>query len=109
MSLLYESVIEVYGMGEGVVVDELLLEMKKRFGFDGKLDGKQDEWMALRGQHTLWYDESVDKIIRQIVKLIWDMNGAYCNVTVNTLCLDTLPYEFYDFDEDDYNQKEDKK
>lgn len=35
---------------------------------------------------------------------IWNANGGYCRVMVNTLCLEELPYVAYPMEEVEYEE-----
>jgi len=51
-----------------------------------------------------------DETLEEIVHAVWKVNGAYCDVGVQSLYLEELPWEDHLFNEEDYANftKEDK-
>lgn len=46
-----------------------------------------------------------DLAMKDIARAIWQANGGHCEVTVDLLCLDALPWRRYDFPLDTYKDK----
>ena len=42
-------------------------------------------------------------LLREIVGTVWKINNAYRSVTVRSLCLEDLPWEDHNFNEEDYD------
>jgi hypothetical protein len=48
--------------------------------------------------------ETDDDFADRLAKTVWQANGGFCEVSVQTTCLEYLPYEDHSFDEDDYGR-----
>ena len=74
-----------------------------------------DEWYPLDysdiptnqasdGQGSLCGGETEEAFTERLAKAVWKANGDYCEVEVQALYLDELPYETYICDEDRYEE-----
>lgn len=48
--------------------------------------------------------ESEEEFAACLTEAIWKANGKFCNVNVTATFLEELPYESYEFDEEDYQR-----
>ena len=60
--------------------------------------------MTLSGRGSLGGGESEDQFAERITKAIWQANGHFCAVEVTATYLESLPYETYQLDKDDYDR-----
>ena len=69
-----------------------------------------DDWHECGGVLTtcredrLCGGETEEEFARRLAKAIWAANAGFCQVEVAATYLEDLPYEEYNFDEDDYRQ-----
>ncbi len=54
------------------------------------------------GQSYLTGGESEEEFAEYLAKNIWEANDGFCEVEIRATYLENLPYETYDFNEDDY-------
>ncbi len=59
---------------------------------------------ASTGTDNLCGGETEEEFARRLTKAIWKANGIYCEVEVQSLCLEYLPYESYVLDEGEYEE-----
>ena len=60
--------------------------------------------MTLSGDGRLGAGESEDDFAQRITKAIWQTNGQFCSVEVTATYLESLPYETYQLDKNDYDR-----
>jgi hypothetical protein len=54
------------------------------------------------GDGQLGGGESDDEFSQRLAKAIWAANGGFCEVELHSTYLDDLPYESFNFDQNDY-------
>ena len=68
-----------------------------------------DDWTTVgryhssSGESSLGGGMSEEEMAESLVKAVWKANGAYCVVKVRAACLEHIPYNDHEFDEDDYD------
>lgn len=55
-----------------------------------------------RGDITLYGGQSDSEYAEELVKKLWEAEGCYVNFTINMTYLEDLPYEEYEYSEDEY-------
>jgi hypothetical protein len=60
--------------------------------------------LSAYGEDRLCGGEMEDEFAARVAKAAWTANGEYCAVNVNCTCLEDLPFESYDFDEERYDE-----
>lgn len=63
-----------------------------------------DNRLTASADASLCGGETEEEFAERLAKAIWAANGDYCQVEVNATYLETLPYESYCFDEEDYGR-----
>jgi len=56
------------------------------------------------GENNLCGGESEEEFANRMSKAIWEANDAYCEININATYLEDLPYESYNFDEEEYKE-----
>jgi hypothetical protein len=72
--------------------------------FSVEVDAKSVQTLTGNGIGSLCGGEDEDEFSDRLAKAIWKANGRYCEVGVQALYLEELPYEHYDRGEDDYER-----
>jgi hypothetical protein len=73
-------------------------------------DWHEDPPEAQRRQLIGWGDDQLcagvteEEFLDRLGEAIWKTNGGYCDVEIQSIYLDDLPYETYELDEDDYHR-----
>jgi hypothetical protein len=72
--------------------------------FSIEVDAKTVRTLTGNGIGSLCGGEDEDEFSDRLAKAIWTANGRYCEVEVQALYLEELPYEHYVREEDDYQR-----
>ena len=99
MSRNYEMSVEVarYRLERGAAIQEAAgheWPFDDWYGRDGTLEAS--------AAGDLCGGESEEEFTERLSVAVWKANGAYCEVTVDATCLESLPYETHCLDEADY-------
>jgi hypothetical protein len=65
-----------------------------------KTNSGGNEEISLIGQDNLCGGESEEHFANRLAAAIFDANGGPCEIHVNAICMEDLPYESYHFDKD---------
>ncbi len=65
---------------------------------------EHDNRLTSTAEGRLCGGETDDDFVARLAKAVWQANGEYCEVSVQSTCLEYLPYEDHSFDEDDYRR-----
>lgn len=63
-----------------------------------------DKTYSSTSEGSLTGGESEEEFATRLTRAIWEANGGFCYVSVAMTCLEYLPTEYYEFDEDDYKK-----
>jgi len=101
MSRYYEMIITVSAraLGRKDAIEEAA---RAEWDFGDCYEGEDS--MTLSGDGCLCGGESEDEFAQRITKAIWQTNGQFCSVEVCATYLESLPYETYQLDKDDYDR-----
>ena len=108
MSRSYEMMITVTGFDESC-----LFEIEKACfanwpfeaeSFSVDRDTKNTRVLSGNGIGSLCIGESEEEFTDRLAKAVWKANGSYCEVGVQALYLEGLPYERHLREEDDYER-----
>jgi hypothetical protein len=72
--------------------------------FSVEIDAKNVQTLTGNGIGSFCGGEDEDEFSDRLAKAIWEANGKYCEVEVQALYLEELPYEHHVREEDDYER-----
>lgn len=72
--------------------------------FSVEVDAKGGRTLTGNGIGSLCGGEDEDEFSDRLAKAVWVANERYCEVEVQALYLEELPYEHYDRGEEDYER-----
>ena len=101
MSRHYEMMITVNDMAPDRK-DAIEEAARAEWDFGDCYEGERS--MTLSGDGRLCGGESEDEFAERITKTILRANGQFCAVEVTATYLESLPYETYQLDKDDYDR-----
>ncbi len=106
MSRSYEMTVKIRGAApDRVEVIKKAAESEWAFDVWYPLDHPDDARnFAADGSGNLCSGEREEEFVERLSRAIWKANGAYCEVEVQVLCLDCLPYETHILDEGAYEE-----
>ena len=64
-------------------------------------DTYKDQMTSVDTLGTAFIDEA--ELAEAIINAVWKANQSYCYVNVHMLCMDSLPYEFFESCEEEYD------
>ena len=106
MSRSYEMTVRIRGANPDRV--EVVKEAARfEWGFNDwyPLDHPDDaQNFAADAQSSLCGGETEEEFAERLARAVWEANGGYCEVEVQAVCLDDIPYESYLLDEDRYEE-----
>lgn len=73
-------------------------------GFEDFMDSSTPtgNYLQSDGREFMCGGETEEEFAHRLTQAIWKANGAFCDVTVQATCLEDMPCEEYNLDEDDY-------
>jgi len=88
-------------------IDKVKDEIGELWGIDTSDMNIFDNTLEAQGENSLCEGESEDEFAYRAVHKIWKTLGRYIPIEVRATCLENIPYESYEFDEDDYEEWKD--
>lgn len=105
MSRRYEMDLSVKGYtGAADALHDALQEI-----FDFDLTFATADLIAFGGTGCLYGGESEEEFLERVSTAVWETNGGYCEVTLETACLEYVPRETHETTKDMYETWESKR
>ncbi|MGO9109637.1 MAG: hypothetical protein ACLP9L_10415 [Thermoguttaceae bacterium] len=101
MSTLYDMRVEISEYDEGRE-KALKAAAEKQWPFENW--SEEAEELEAFAQGSLSGGEGEEEFADRLVRAIWQANGGYCPITVTATCLEDLPCEEFEFDEEAYSR-----
>jgi len=88
-------------------IDKVKDEIEELWGIDTDDMSCFGNTLEASGNNFLCGGESEDEFARRAVRQIWETLGDFVKIEVRATFLEELPFESYEFDEDDYEEWKD--